>query len=79
MIFKSGGQKRGFNSFSQVLCNPFGELAMRGSRKFFQRGSTFFFLVNEWIKIQLKSSHPWPASERPFEWRLADIPMMAQH
>ena len=33
----------------------------RGSRKFFQRGSSLF-LVNEWIEIQLKSAHHRPTS-----------------
>ena len=30
---------------------------MRGSRKFFHRGFPLFYLVNEWIQIQLKSGH----------------------
>ena len=45
-------------------------LSMRGSRKFFQRGSNFLyiFLVNEWIQIQLKSGHHRLA----FCWRADD-------
>ena len=54
---------------------------MRRSFKFFQRGSNFFsiFLVNEWIQIQLKSSHHQPARETPFKWHFAGVPMMVQH
>ena len=48
---------------------------MRGSRKFFQRGSNFF-LINEWIQIPLKSGHHRPASEKPLKWRFAGVPMM---
>ena len=39
----------------------------------------FFFLVNELIQIPLKSGHHRPVSERPFKWRFAGGPMMAQH
>ena len=37
---------------------------MRGSRKFFQRGSNFFILVNGWIEIPLKSAIHGPPAKR---------------
>ena len=46
-------------------------LLIRGSRRFFQKGSNFF-LVNEWIQIPLKSGHHRPTSETP-----SGGPMMA--
>ena len=53
---------------------------MHGSRKFFQR-ATSFFLVDEGgeDKKTLKAGHHWPASKTPFKWRFAGGPMMAQH
>ena len=52
---------------------------MRGSRK----GSNFdnFFLIYDGREIQtpLYAGHHWPASETPFKWRFAGVPLMAQH
>ena len=52
---------------------------IRGSRKFFQRESNFdnVFFLDEGIRIPLKAGHHRPASETPFQWRFADVPMMA--
>ena len=58
--------------------------AMRGSRKFCQRGSKFdkaFFILKRGGRIhilQLAGSQR-PASETPFKWRFAGGPMKAQH
>ena len=54
---------------------------LRGSRKFFSDGGSNFeiFLVNEWIQIPQKLNHHRPASETPFKWRFAGVPMMAKH
>ena len=61
---------------------------MRGSRKFYWRGSNsdndFFvlFLVGEGRedpKYHLKAGHYRPTSETPFKWHFAGVPMMAQH
>ena len=39
--------------------------SMRGSRKFFQRGSNFdVFLVDEWMQIALISGHQRPPAKR---------------
>ena len=54
-------------------------IIMPASRKFFRGVPTFFFLVNEWIQMPLKSGHNRPASATPFKWRFAGMPMMAQH
>ena len=43
------------------------------------RGGPTFSLVNERCQIPLKSGHHRPASETPFKWRFAGVPMMAQH
>ena len=60
---------------------------MRGSKKFYQMGSNyevcflfcFFKLIRgETIQIPQKADHHWPASEAPFNWRFAGVPMMAQ-
>ena len=58
--------------------------SMRGPRKFFQRGSNFDnnLLVKEGIQgiqIPLKVGRHRPASETPFKWRFAGVPMMARH
>ena len=45
---------------------------MHGYRKFL----FFLFLVNEWIKIQLKSGHHRPASEMSIKWRADDGPTL---
>ena len=55
---------------------------MRGSSKFCQMGSySDVFLVGEGrgIQILLKAGHHRPASETPFKWRFAGMPIMAQH
>ena len=57
---------------------------MRGSRKFYQRGSNFdnvFFSLMRGgrIQIPLLAGHQHPASETPFKWRFACGLMMAQH
>ena len=56
---------------------------MRGSRKFCQRGSNFFFFFflirGKRIQIALKVGHHWPASETPFKWRFAGELMMVHH
>ena len=55
-----------------------------GSRKFFQRGSNsdnVIFLVDEGRKDP-NAAISGPSSvarETPFKWRLAGVPMMAQH
>ena len=38
----------------------------------------FSFFRGERIEISLKSGHRRPASETPFKWRFAGVPMMAQ-
>ena len=57
-------------------------------QKFFVRGGPtlrkIFLLVDEGgggedPKIQLEAGHHWPASEMPFKWRFAGVPMIAQH
>ena len=55
-------------------------------QKVFHRGSNFangFFLslvlVDEGIQISLKAGLHRPASETPFKWRFAGVPMIAQH
>ena len=61
---------------------PYIMLHMNGSRKFCQRGSNFdnfFFFIFCVIQIPLKAGHHWPASETPFKWRFAGVPMMPQH
>ena len=46
---------------------------------FFQRGPTFFlFLVDEGIQIPLKAGQHRPASETPYKWRFAGVPIMAK-
>ena len=56
---------------------------MRGSRKFCQRGSNYDFFLSLTgggrINVSLLASHHRPASETPFKWRFAGVPMMAQH
>ena len=60
---------------------------MRGSRKLCQRGANFdnifffffffFFMIRGgMIKIPLLAGHHRPASETPFQWRFAGVPMM---
>ena len=61
-------------------------MRMRGSRKFCQRGSNFdnvlliflyfFVLIDQGILIPLQSGHHRSASETPFKWRFAGVPMM---
>ena len=66
---------------------------MRGSRKFCQMGSNsdngffyflfsflFFFSYNEGERIQIpiKMGHHRHASEMPFKWRFAGVPIMSQ-
>ena len=52
---------------------------------FYQRGSNFdnvffyLFLVDEGIQIPLKAGHRLPATETPFKWRCAGVPMMTHH
>ena len=43
--------------------------------------SLTFFLVDEGRRIQipLQVGHHWPASETPFKWRFAGVPMMTEH
>ena len=54
---------------------------MRGSRK----GSNFdnFFLIvddgREDPNTTICGRYHWPASETPFKWRFAGVPLMAQH
>ena len=57
---------------------------MRGSRKFCQRGSNFgnlSILVDEGRDDPHTTlvDHHRPASETPFKWRFAVVPMMAKH
>ena len=48
--------------------------------RFFRGSPTFFFFVlDEVIQIPLKAGHHRSASETPFQWRSAGVPMMAQH
>ena len=63
-------------------------LAMRGSRKVYQRGSNFdvFFFVLAVVFFSVdegrvnpnttKRGHHWPASETPFKWRANDSPIL---
>ena len=48
---------------------------MRGSRKFFQRGS----IAYEWVQIQLKSGHHRPNSNLAAKHHFDGVQMMAQH
>ena len=52
---------------------------MRGPRE----GSNFdnFFLIGDGREdpTPLYAGHHWPASETPFKWRFAGVPLMAQH
>ena len=41
--------------------------------------TAFFLMRRKRIKIPLKSGNHRPASEMPFKWRLAGVPMMTQH
>ena len=42
--------------------------------------TTFFLLMmGERIQTPLYAGHHWPASETPFKWRFAGVPLMAQH
>ena len=48
--------------------------------RFFRGGPTLnfvVFLVDEVIQILIKGGHHRPASETPFKWRFAGVPMMA--
>ena len=57
-------------------------LSIRGSRKFCQKGSNFdnVFLGGRGEEPKpLSVGHHWPASETPFKWRFAGVPLMAQH
>ena len=47
-------------------------------QKVFPEGSNFL-LINEWIQIPLQSDHHRSASETPFKWRFAGMPMITQH
>ena len=38
-----------------------------------------YFLDDEGFQIPLKAGHHRSASETPFKWRFAGVPMMAQH
>ena len=38
---------------------------------------TTFSCLDEGIRIPLKAGHHRPACETPFQWRFADVPMMA--
>ena len=54
---------------------------MRGSKKFFQKGSSFdyvFFLVDEGRKDS-NTTISGSTSETPFNWRLTGGPMVVQH
>ena len=37
------------------------------------------FSVDEWIQIPLISGHHRPASETPFKWRFAGVPLMTHY
>ena len=39
----------------------------------------FFFLRGEMIQVPLKAGHHRSASETPFKWWFAGVPIMAQH
>ena len=53
---------------------------MHGSRKFFQRGSNVdsIFSYGD-ILIPLKADHHLHASETPFKWQFAGMPIIVQH
>ena len=36
-------------------------------------------MMGERIQTPLYAGHHWPASETPFKWRFAGVPLMAQH
>ena len=68
----------------RVLTYAYVALLIRGSRKFCQRGSNSDVgFLSRWSvggsKLPLKAGHHWLASETPFKWRFAGVPMMAQH
>ena len=74
--------------FAQARLSPCSSYIRRGCQThariqevFSGGGSNFeiFFQVNEWIQIPQKLDHHRPASETPFKWRFAGVPMMAQH
>ena len=53
---------------------------MRGTRKFCLGQFFFSWLIRGGrIKVPLLAGHHWTASERPFKWRFAGVPMMAHH
>ena len=68
-------------SYMYVISSPQKSyLLMRGSRKFCQRGPRLrVFLVDERIQIPQYEGQHRPASESPFKWRFACLPLVAQH
>ena len=68
-------------TMKSVTCQALqGPVSCTDPESFFRRGPTlrsFFFVVNEWIQIPLKSGHHGPASKTPFKWRVAGMPMIA--
>ena len=54
------------NGFRHLAVMFFNGSNMRGSRKYFQRGSDFDIFMREGIQIPLKAGYHWPASETPF-------------
>ena len=58
--------------------------SMRGSIKFFQRGSNFDYvflllMMGEMIQIPIQADHHRPSSGTPFKWRVPGGPLVAQH
>ena len=71
---------------SSHFCQTTEELTCAESESFVSGGPSltvffFFFILMSGgrIEILLLAGHRRPASETPFKWRFAGVPMMAQH
>ena len=61
------------------FCERGSNFDMRGPRKFCQRGSYFDKVILGYKGREDTAGRHRPASETPFKWRFAGVPMMAQH